>query len=214
MVGWLAVGLLALSSPGDGAQDVRGLLARGQANLRQARTVVGLFGPKGAKTLQPFELIKPASFYARWRGYEVYHNGERGMQYVYDPKRNVYMAYESRTPRVDLVLFGYQGFFGPDPAMQALHPAGRRVRFDGRECLQARVRGLNSATDVFLDPGSGLVAGWSLRTGGRTVVMVYRDVALGAPVPQAHRAWTPPRGARRTELPFPGPEQAEVGKGR
>ncbi len=206
MLGWLGVGLLLLSSPQGGKADVADLLARGRAALRQARSVVGLFGEKGAASFEPFELIKPGSFYTRWRGYEVFHNGERGLQYVYDPKRNEYMAYESRMPNVAMVLFGYQGFFGPDPAMARLESSGARVRFDGRECVRARVRGISGPTDVYLDPTTGLVNGWSLRSGRRTVVRVYRRVRLNAPVPDAHRAWTPPAGARRTELPFPGSE--------
>lgn len=206
MLGWFAVGLLAMASPSGGSGDAVDLLARGQTVLRQARTVVGLFGEKGSESLEPFELIKPGSFYARWRGYEVFHNGERGLQYVYDPKRNEYMAYESRMPNVAMVLFGYQGFFGPDPAMERLEPSGRRVRFDGRACLQARVKGLFGPTDVYLDSKTGLVVGWTLRSGGRTIVRVYRNVRLNAPVPEGHRAWVPPPGARRTELPFPGSE--------
>lgn len=206
-----------MASPRGGAGDAGDLLARGQTVLRQARTVVGLFGEKGSASLEPFELIKPASFYARWRGYEVFHNGDRGLQYVYDPKRNEYMAYESRMPNVSIVLLGYQGFFGPDPAMASLGPVARRVRFDGRECLQARVRGLSGPTDVYLDPRTGLVAGWSLQSGGRTLVRVYRGVRVNDPVPEAHRAWTPPPGAKRTQLPFPGSELgakgAEEGKG-
>ncbi|MCX7800052.1 MAG: hypothetical protein N2109_06870 [Fimbriimonadales bacterium] len=205
LAGWAWFGL-ALGMPSQ-TVDAEGLIRRGQDALRAARTVVGRFLEKGqAGQPQPFALVKPGSFHARWRGYEVFHNGERGVQYVFEPKTKRYMAYPSRRPQVSLVLMGFQGFFGPDPAMDCLQPRARRATFDGRPCVLARVRGLTGPTDVFLDPRTGLPMGWSAARDGRRTVVVYRDLRLNAPVDRRLAAWTPPEGSRPAKLPFPGPD--------